>query len=94
MQWKKADIQCIDTVSFGLILARLHKGSRVVVEQARVNDEVWLPQHIQVKVDARLALLKGLNMDLDFTFRDYKKFRSDSKLIVGTEQPDADSHSQ
>ena len=74
LQWKKADIQRIDTVSLGLILARLHKDSRVVVEQARVNDEVWLPQHIQVKVDARLALLKGLNMDLDFTFRDYKKF--------------------
>jgi hypothetical protein len=94
LQWKKADIQFIDTVSFGLILARLHKGSRVVVEQARVNGEVWLPQHIEVKVDARLALLKGLNMDLDFTFRDYKKFRSDSKLIVGTEQPDAGSQSQ
>ena len=94
LQWKKADIQCIDTVSFGLILARLHKGSRVVVEQARINDEVWLPQHIEVKVDARLALLKELNMDLDFTFRDYKKFRSDSKLIVGREQPDAGPHSQ
>jgi hypothetical protein len=93
MQWKKADIQFIDTVSFGLILARLHKGSRVVIEQARVNDEVWLPKHIEIKVDARLALLMGLNMDLDFTFRDYKKFRSDSKLIVGTEQPDADSQS-
>jgi hypothetical protein len=94
LQWKKADIQFIDTVSFGLFLARLHKGSRVVIETARVNDEVWLPQHIEIKVDARLALLKGLNMDLDFTFRDYKKFRSDSKLIVGTEQPDTDLHSQ
>ena len=94
LQWKKADIRFIDTVSFGLILARLHKGSRVIIEQARVNDEVWLPQHIEVKVDARLALLMGLNMDLEFTFRDYKKFRSDSKLIVGTEQPEADSHSQ
>ena len=94
LQWKKADIRFIDTVSFGLILARLHKGSRVIIEQARVNDEVWLPQHIEVKIDARLALLMGLNMDLEFTFRDYKKFRSDSKLIVGTEQPEADSHSQ
>ena len=93
MQWEKANIQFIDTVSFGLILARLHKGSRVVIEQVRVNDVVWLPQHVEVKIDARLALLKGLNMDFDTTFRDYKKFRSDSKLIVGTEQPDADSHS-
>jgi hypothetical protein len=94
LQWKKADIQFIDTVSFGLILARLHKGSRVIIETARVNDEVWLPRHIEIRVDARLALLKGLNMDLDFTFRDYKKFRSDSKLIVGREQPDAGPHSQ
>jgi len=90
LQWKKVDIQCIDTVSFGLILARMHKGSRVVIEQTRVNDEVWLPQHIEANLDARLALLKGLKMDLDTTFRDYKKFRSDSKLIVGTGQPDAD----
>ena len=88
LQWRKADIQCIDTVSFGLFLARLHKGSRVVIEQARVNGEVWLPQHVEVKLDARLALLKGLNMDFDTTFRDYKKFRSDSKLIVGTAQSD------
>ena len=36
----------------------------MVIEQARVNDEVWLPQHIEIKVDARLALLMGLNMDL------------------------------
>jgi len=94
LQWKKADIQFIDTVSFGLVLARLHKGTRVILETVRVNDEVWLPQHIEVNVDARLALLMGLNMDLDFTFHDYKKFRSDSKLIVGTEQPDARPNSQ
>ena len=94
LQWRKADIQFIDTVSFGLVLARLHKGSRVVIEQARVNDEVWLPQHIVVKVGARLALLVGLNMDLDFTFRDYKKFRSDSKLIVGTGQPEPGPQNQ
>jgi hypothetical protein len=67
LQWKKADIQFIDTVSFGLILARLHKGSRVVIEMARVNGEVWLPQRLEIKVDVRLALLKGLNMDLDFS---------------------------
>ena len=31
-EWKKLDVQCIDTVSFGLVLARLHKGSRIVFE--------------------------------------------------------------
>ena len=85
LQWKKADIQCIDTVSFGLFLARIHKGSRVVIEQTRVNDEVWLPRHINVKVDARLALLKGFNLEEDLTYRDYKRFGSESKIVLGAE---------
>jgi hypothetical protein len=80
-QWKKLDIQCIDTVSFGLFLARIHKGSRIVIEQARINDEVWLPQHINEKVDARLALLKDFNLEDDITYRDYKKFRTDTKIV-------------
>ncbi len=81
LEWKKLDIQCIDTVTFGLVLARLHKGSRVVVEQTRVNAEVWLPQHIAVKLDARIALLKGFNVEEDTTYRDYKKFRADTKIL-------------
>ena len=80
-QWKKLDIQCIDTVSFGLFLARIHKGSRIVIEQTRVNDEVWLPQHIAVKIDVRVALLKNFNVEDDITFRDYKKFRANTRIV-------------
>ena len=87
-QWKKLDIQCIDTVSFGLFLARIHKGSRILIEQTRVNDEVWLPQHVAVKVDVRVALLKDFNIEDDLTFRDYKKFRTDTKIVpIGEVQP-------
>jgi hypothetical protein len=80
-QWKKLDIQCIDTVSFGLFLARIHKGSRITIEQTRINDEVWLPQHVNVKVDVRLALLKDFNVEDDITYRDYKKFRIGTKIV-------------
>ncbi len=80
-QWKKLDIQCIDTVSFGLFLARFHKGSRIMIEQTRINDEVWLPQHVAVKIDVRLALLKNFNVEDDITYRDYKKFRTGTKII-------------
>jgi hypothetical protein len=87
-QWKKLDIQCIDTVSVGLFLARIHKGSRIIVEQTRINDEVWLPQHINVKIDVRLALLKNFNVEDDITYRDYKKFRTDTKIVpLGEVQP-------
>jgi hypothetical protein len=88
-EWKKLDIECIDTVSFGLFIARIHKGSRIVIEQTRINDEVWLPQHVAVKVDARIALLKGLNLDDDITYRDYKKFRSESKIVPLGEAADS-----
>lgn len=82
-QWAKLDVECIDTVSFGLFLARFHKGSRIMIEQTRVNDEVWLPKHFAVKVDMRLALLKEYNLEQDSTFRDYKKFRTATRIVGG-----------
>ncbi len=81
LQMKKLDVVFIDTVSWGLFLARIHKGSRVVVENIRVNDEVWLQQHVAVNIDVRLALLKNFNIEVDVSDRDYKKFRSDTKII-------------
>jgi hypothetical protein len=80
-QMKKIDVQIIDTISYGLFLARLHKGSRVILENTRVNNEVWLQQHVAVKVDARLALLKDFNIEVDVSDRDYKKFRTDTKIV-------------
>lgn len=80
-QWVKLDAEAIDTVSFGWVLARVHKGSRVQVEQTRINDEVWLPRHVAVKIDARVALLKEMSMGIDVSYRDYKKFRSEYKIV-------------
>jgi len=79
-QWVKVDIQCIDTVSIGLFLARIHKGSNIQIEQTRVNDEVWLPKRVTLKIGARIALLKSLNLAEDVTYRDYKKFRANAKI--------------
>jgi hypothetical protein len=81
LQLSKMDVEAIDTVAVGWVLARIHKGTRVILEQARVNDEVWLPQHVSFKVDMRLALLKGYKIDGDQTFRDYKKFRTSAKIV-------------
>jgi hypothetical protein len=85
VQWKKLDIECIDTVTWGLFIARIHKGSRIVILQTRVNDEVWLPQHISVKLDARVALMKEFNVDFDQAYSNYRKFRTETKIIPGGE---------
>jgi hypothetical protein len=81
LQLAKMDVECIKTASWGLFVARVHKGSRFIVEQTRVNDEVWLPKHVAVKVDVRVALLKNFNVDEDETYRDYKKFRTSAKIV-------------
>ena len=81
MQWVKLDAECIDNLSWGLFVARLHKGARILVEQTRVNDEVWLPKHEAVKLEARVVLLKNFKLDEDTTYRDYKKFRTNSKIV-------------
>jgi hypothetical protein len=80
-QWVKLDAECIDTVSVGWFLARIHQGSRLLIDQTRINDEVWLPRHVAIKVDVRVALLKNFNVEADVTYRDYKKFRTDTKIL-------------
>ena len=82
MQWVKFDIITTDTISVGLFLARIHQGTHIVVETTRVNDEVWLPKHVQFHIDIRLALLKNFDVDVEQTFRDYKKFRTESTFTV------------
>lgn len=88
--WVKLDAECIDTVSWGLFLARIHKGSRIRIETTRVNDEVWLPKRVEAKVDARVALLKGVNEEVAITYSDYKKFRTGSRIVGVAEAPSQD----
>jgi hypothetical protein len=88
LQLAKMDVEAIDTVSFGWVLARIHKGTRLVFEQTRVNEEVWLPQHISFKFDARVALFKGYNEIDEETFHDYKKFRATARIVnLGDAKP-------
>ena len=79
-QWAKIEAEALGDVSYGLFLVRIHKDSHFSLEQTRVNDEVWLPQHVHGRIDARILLFKGLNQELDFTYRDYKKYRAEVKF--------------
>jgi hypothetical protein len=80
-QWVKAEVEVIDPISFGLGLLKLASGSVLNFDQVRVNDEVWLPAHISVRADARLAYLRKLREELDVTYRDYQKFQADSHIV-------------
>jgi hypothetical protein len=59
----------------GGLLASIHKGSSLVMEQARTNGEVWLPSYVDAHFSARLLLLSSALGDYASKFSDYKKFR-------------------
>ena len=58
----------------GGLLADVQKGTRIILEQEFVNNEVWLPTYQSVHVDLRLLLVKGFHVDGTTRYSGYKKF--------------------
>ena len=65
-QWKKLDIQCIDTVTWGLFLARIHKGSRIIIEQTRINNDGSQPLEPPMRV-SQVEIEPVLKKSIDLT---------------------------
>jgi hypothetical protein len=87
--WVKAEGEAIDTLSFGFFLFRVAPGATVSFEQTSVNGEVWLPSRISVRAEARIAILKKMRAEIDITYRDYRKFQADSKIVADSTDPPA-----
>jgi hypothetical protein len=77
----KVEAEVIDVISWGVFLVRVERGSRLLFEQNWVNDEVWLPRRQTVNASARLGLLKGYRAQQEVTYKDYRKFQADSRLV-------------
>jgi hypothetical protein len=80
-RWVRVEVETLDTISFAGFLVRLAKGSRLVIEQAHINQEVWLLKSVTMRGSARVALIKGVHAELIVTFSDYKKFQVDSRVV-------------
>jgi hypothetical protein len=80
-QLLKAEVEVVDTISVGLFLVRLAKGSRAAFEQTRVNDEVWLPSQVRAFVSARLGLLKVLRIEQQISYSKCREFQTDLPII-------------
>jgi hypothetical protein len=71
-----------DTLKLGGgLLASVHKGASLVMEQARTNEEVWLPSYVEAHFSARLLLFANAHGDYTSRFSDYKKFRVESGIV-------------
>jgi hypothetical protein len=86
-QGARIEMEVLDSISFGGFVVKLTRGTRLLIEQARVDDGVWLPKQFSLTAAARILFVKGLNRELDFTFSGYKKFQVDSKVVAFAEKP-------
>jgi hypothetical protein len=74
----------------GGLLADLQKGTRVILEQTYVNNEVWLPTYEEVHIDVRVLLVKGIKVDGTTRYSDYKKFNVETLSTIGKPKTSAD----
>jgi hypothetical protein len=82
-QWVRLEAQTAETISFGWFILRLDPGAKLTLEQARVNDEVWLPKREYLSGSGRIGLVKRITEDQEITWTDYKKFQVESKVVTG-----------
>jgi hypothetical protein len=69
--WIKVDGQVTQSFSMGLFVARVQRGSHIILEQTCVGDGVWVPKRLEVRANARILFLKSLDIDRILTYSDY-----------------------
>ena len=70
--WVKVDGQVTQSFSMGLFVARVERGSHVILEQTCVGDAVWVPKRIEIRATARILFLKSLGIDRILSYSDYR----------------------
>jgi hypothetical protein len=71
--WIKVDGQVTQAFSMGLFVARVQRGSHIILEQTCVGDAVWVPKRLEVRASARILFLKSLDIDRILTYSDYRR---------------------
>ncbi|HEY7387577.1 MAG TPA: hypothetical protein VH640_03665 [Bryobacteraceae bacterium] len=80
-EWVRLEAETTATISFGWFLARLNPGGKLVFEQIRVDDGLWLPRRAILGGSGRIGLVKRVAEEDEITWSNYRKFRVESKVV-------------
>jgi hypothetical protein len=81
-QWARVEAETTDTISWGLFLARLNAGAKMVFEQTEVSPDLWFPKRLLLTGNGRIGLVKRLSQDTEIEWSNYKKFSVESKMVT------------
>jgi hypothetical protein len=70
--WIKVDGEVTQSFSMGLFVARVQRGSHIILEQTCVGDAVWVPKRLEMRASARILFLKSLDIERILTYSDYR----------------------
>ena len=63
----------------GGLLASLKEGATFVLEQDRINNEIWLPTRADINLSLKVLLVKGINANSVIEYGNYKQFNVDAE---------------
>jgi hypothetical protein len=69
--WIKVDGEVTQSFSMGLFVARVQRGSHIILEQTCVGDGVWVPRRLEVRASARIFFVKSLAIERILSYSDY-----------------------
>ena len=73
--WIKVDGQVTQPFSMGLFLARVLRGSHIMMEQARLDDGIWMPERVEVRAAAKIFFIKSLVVERVLSYSEYRLAR-------------------
>ncbi len=79
-QVARVEARLVDSFKVGGgLLASLKEGGSFVLEQDRVNNEIWLPTRADINMGVRVLLVKGLTFNQVVIYGNYKRFNVDAE---------------
>jgi hypothetical protein len=79
-QVARVEARLIDAFKIGGgLLASLREGASFVLEQDRINNEIWLPTRADINLGLKVLLVKGITVNTSIDYGNYKRFDVESE---------------
>lgn len=79
--WVKTAVETTAPARFGLFLLTLKEGAQMEFTQTKLNNELWMLDHVRLRFDARV-LVAGVRREVLIDWSDFKKFSAESRLLA------------
>jgi len=79
--WTKVDGEVTQSFSMGIFVARVLRGSHILLEETCVGNAVWVPKRLEMRASAKILFLKSLDVARILTYSDYLPATDDSYSV-------------